>query len=240
MDATKTGIRLSMRRQRRALSPDHARAVGAAVARFVEGLAAFRAAPAVLGYVATDNEVPTDVLLAAADAQGKRIFLPRLVGQRMDFAEHRPAAPMRPGPLGIPEPVGDPLADIDRPRAIALVPLLAWDQWGGRVGRGGGHYDRAFAGSERPGFLIGLGYEFQRVPLIPRDAWDLRLDAVATESGLHDCWAGELGSRFGKGVTDDDEIRGADSGQPGAGHGDGCFTGLPAAPPDRGGDAGKP
>ncbi|MGH7789647.1 MAG: 5-formyltetrahydrofolate cyclo-ligase [Candidatus Binatia bacterium] len=58
------------------------------------------------------------------------------------------------------------------------------------MGRGGGHYDRVFAGPIRPAGLIGLGYTFQQCAGLPRDAWDLRLDAVVTERGVVRCWRG--------------------------------------------------
>ena len=89
MDETKAAIRHAMRRRRRALTPTEMAAAGAAVADAVLALAPVRDASLLLAYVDTDSEIPTDALIASALASGKRVFLPRLDGERMVFAEHR-------------------------------------------------------------------------------------------------------------------------------------------------------
>ncbi len=71
---------------------------------------------------------------------------------------------------------------------IFLVPLLAVDRQGTRLGQGGGHYDRTLAAlrARRPVLAVGVGWDMQRVDALPRDPWDMPLDAVATPSGWHD------------------------------------------------------
>ena len=64
-----------------------------------------------------------------------------------------------------------------------LVPLVAFDDAGTRLGMGGGYYDRYFAGSDRPP-LIGVGFQCQRAPALPRSAWDVALDAVIHDGGV--------------------------------------------------------
>jgi 5-formyltetrahydrofolate cyclo-ligase len=192
MDGTKRAIRQEMRRRRRALDPAVRAAAEKAVADHACALSEFARAPVVLAYAATDGEVPTSALLAAAAAAGKRVFLPRCVGAVMTFAEYSAAAGLQPGAFGIPEPLGDDLEDADLRVAIAFVPLVAWDRSGARLGRGGGHYDRFLAGPSRPQCLVGLGYAFQQCARLPRDRWDLRLDAVVTEEGVHRCWDGDV------------------------------------------------
>jgi len=198
MDGRKREIRQEMRRRRRALSPAQRTGAGRAIARYVTALRAFREAPSVIGYVAADNEVPTAAILAAAHAAGKRVYLPRLDGGVMSFAEYERGADLRPGALGIAEPVGAPLGERDVADTFVIVPLLAWDGSGSRVGRGGGHYDRAFAGATRPACLVGLGYSFQQHAALPRDEWDLRLDWVVSERGAVCCWRGDDSSPSGK------------------------------------------
>jgi 5-formyltetrahydrofolate cyclo-ligase len=198
MDGTKREIRQEMRRRRRALSAVDLTTAEQAVAAHGAALDAFRAAAIVIAYVSVDHEVPTGALIAAAFAAGKRVYLPGLAGTTMRFAEHRPGADLRPGARGIPEPLGDEIAVDDLSSAIALVPLLAWDESGSRVGRGGGHYDRTVAGSHRPRCLVGLGYTFQQCVALPRDPWDLQLDWVVTERGAVRCWRGDDPSPFRK------------------------------------------
>jgi len=217
MDETKAAIRHAMRRRRRALRPTDVAAAGAAVADAVLALAAVRDAAVLLAYVDSDNEIPTDALIASALAAGKRVFLPRFDGERMVFAEHRLGDALRPGAFGIREPQGDPGEPGLPATAVAVLPLLAWDDAGGRIGRGGGHYDRAFAGPDRPRCLIGLAYAFQHLPRMPRDPWDLRLDCVVSERGVAECWTGDLRSPNSKEVESDNGIPGDDRRHPGAG-----------------------
>ncbi len=198
MDESKAAIRQAMRRQRRALAPATVDAAGAAATAFVLALPELQAAPLLIAYVATDHEVPTAGLIAAALAAGKRVFLPRCAGPKMEFAEHRLGGALRPGAFGIAEPEGPVLAADAFGSACAVVPVVAWDRSGWRIGRGGGHYDRTFAGPQRPACLVGLAHAFQQVDRVPYDPWDVRLDRVITERGVVDCRIGEPGSPFPK------------------------------------------
>lgn len=215
MDETKAAIRHAMRRRRRALAPTDVAAAGAAAADAVLALDAVRAASVLLAYVDLDNEVPTGALIASAFAAGKRVFLPRFRDDQMTFAEHRLGDALRPGAFGIPEPQGEPGSIELQASAAAVLPLVAWDDAGGRIGRGGGHYDRACAGPARPRCLIGLAYAFQHLPRVPRDPWDLRLDLVVTERGVAECWTGDGESPNRREVENDDGHRGDDHRQPG-------------------------
>lgn len=190
MDGTKQAIRHEMRRRRRALSALRLAAAESAVAEHVAQLAAFHAAKSIIVYAATDHEVPTARLIEAAFDAGKRVYLPRFDGEVMSFAEHRRGVDLRPGAYGIFEPLGECIGARDLVEAVAFVPLLAWDDTGRRVGRGGGHYDRACAGPTRPGCLVGLGYTFQQCTAVPFDRWDIQLDWVVTERGAVCCWRG--------------------------------------------------
>jgi 5-formyltetrahydrofolate cyclo-ligase len=229
MDGSKATIRQEMRRRRRALSAVERDAVERAVVAHVVGLDAFRDCRSILAYVATDAEVPTGALIEAAFAAGKRVYLPRLVGETLSFAEHRRGAALRPGARGIPEPLGDDLEERDGVAALACVPLLAWDESGSRVGRGGGHYDRACGGPARPACLVGLGYTFQRCAVLPRDPWDLRLDWVVTERGAVRCWRGDVRSPSRKEGARGNDISGDGAGHHRAGRRAGLAGGLPPA-----------
>jgi 5-formyltetrahydrofolate cyclo-ligase len=230
MDGTKRAIRQEMRRRRRVFSVADLSAAERAVASHLGLVEAFGLSQIVLAYVATDHEVPTAALIEAAFAAGKRVYLPQLIGEAMIFAEHKRGADLRPGAYGIPEPLGDPLKERNMVASVALVPLLAWDETGSRVGRGGGHYDRAFAGSARPTCLVGLGYGFQQCAALPRDHWDLQLDWVVTERGARRCWRGEDPSPSRKEGARHDGISDHGAGHRRAGRGTGLSGGLPPAP----------
>lgn len=198
MDGTKQAIRKDMRERRRALALDFVLAAGRAVVELVARWRPYRVASAVLLYAATDNEVPTDLLIARALADGKRVFLPRVAGAELRFAEHRAGRAMRRGALGIPEPTGEDADLKEEAGVIVLAPLLAWDRSGARLGRGGGFYDRALAGAPPTYHLAGLGYGFQECVAIPTDPWDVRLDHVVTESGIVRCSQPNDGALTGK------------------------------------------
>lgn len=107
-------------------------------------------------------------------ALGKQIAYPRIVGDAMLFYV---AEEFRPGSLGILEPVGETLAP---PADLIIVPGVAFDPQRHRLGRGKGHYDRWLAerGSAQ---AIGVCFECQIVPAVPREAHDVQLDGVVTE-----------------------------------------------------------
>jgi 5-formyltetrahydrofolate cyclo-ligase len=231
MDGTKRAIRQEMRRRRRALSVAVLSTAEEAVTAHVRALELYRAANIVLAYVATDNEVPTGVLIETAFADGKRVYLPRLVGNDMIFAEHQRGADLRPGAYGIPEPLGSSIGARAVVDAVALIPLLAFDASGSRVGRGGGHYDRTFAGSARPACLVGLGYSFQQYAALPREPWDLRLDWAVSERGAMRCWSGEDPSPSRKeGASHNDRLHSHGGGHRRAGHWVGLADRLPPSP----------
>jgi 5-formyltetrahydrofolate cyclo-ligase len=103
----------------------------------------------------------------------------------MTFAPCSDAAPLCAGRFGIPEPApGAPQGDCPAPDLI-ILPGLAFDRTGTRLGAGGGYYDRLLA---RPSYAdiprLGLAYAFQLVETLPREAWDLPVHAVCSEQGI--------------------------------------------------------
>jgi 5-formyltetrahydrofolate cyclo-ligase len=146
----------------------------------------------VAGYWAVRGEMPLHALFAPAPAFD--YFLPCLGPDRtLRFAPWRTGDALRPNRYGIPEP-DVPEADRLLPTAldVVLVPLLAFDRRGTRLGSGGGFYDRSFAflrERERPAhpLLVGVGYAFQEVAQLPAAGWDVALDHVVTEAGSLDC-----------------------------------------------------
>jgi 5-formyltetrahydrofolate cyclo-ligase len=83
--------------------------------------------------------------------------------------------------------------------AVAFLPVVAWDAPGGRLGRGGGFYDRLFTRLPRAITRVGLAYEFQEYPDLPRDPWDVCLDYVITERRLVRCGGAGMDASLQKG-----------------------------------------
>jgi 5-formyltetrahydrofolate cyclo-ligase len=139
----------------------------------------------VSGYRALAEEADPSGLVSALQANGCEICYPRvhMKGQPLWF--HVPVAnePWVPGAFGIPEPRAD------WPRAfpsVLLVPLLAFDATGHRLGYGGGYYDRTLAQlrHERTVMAIGVAFGGQEVSSVPHDSSDETLDMVITEAGV--------------------------------------------------------
>jgi 5-formyltetrahydrofolate cyclo-ligase len=140
--------------------------------------------PGILGsHAAVGDEIDPAALDHLASAAGWTLAYPRVTeGGRLVF--HRCLlADLRPGFRGIPEPPGG--APIVRPDVI-LVPLLAVDAAGNRLGQGGGHYDRTLAVLRAGGSIraVGLGWDVQRVEMLAPEPWDAPLDALATPTSF--------------------------------------------------------
>jgi len=146
-------------------------------------------------YVAFDGEMETASLAWRARQAGCRIFAPVVVDvprRHMEFVDTARITTGRQNKFGILEPRDTPSRRIAPRRLdIILLPLLAFDAQGWRLGFGGGYYDRKLAfkrrTSQRKPLLIGVGYEFQRVSTVAPSRWDVKLDYIATERGVRRC-----------------------------------------------------
>lgn len=138
------------------------------------------------GYWPIRSEPDLRPLLAALSAGGREIALPVVPApdQPLRFHAWQPGDALVAGPLGTVTPHPD---RPERPPAIMLVPLLAFDRKHRRLGYGGGFYDRTISGlraTGRPLFTIGIGYAGLEIAEVPTDPWDQTLDAILTEDGL--------------------------------------------------------
>jgi 5-formyltetrahydrofolate cyclo-ligase len=155
-----------------------------AVARHLAASALYQQARRIVLYAELPGEIPAAPLAARAEADGLARLWPRQRADgALDAVSCARAEELVPGPYGVREPRPDreavPLGRGD----LLLVPGLAFDRRGGRLGRGGGAWDRTLAGA--PGAIaVGIGYEFQLVAEVPREAHDRSLAALLTECGL--------------------------------------------------------
>lgn len=132
------------------------------------------------------GEVDTDLIAREAARRGLTLVYPRClpVSRSMDMHVVAGTEELAGGSYGIREPPPScPRVHVEEVD-VALVPGLAWDRDGTRMGRGAGYYDRLFRRREWRGFRCGLFFAVQEFPLLPRDAWDEPLDAVVTEREL--------------------------------------------------------
>jgi 5-formyltetrahydrofolate cyclo-ligase len=156
---------------------------GPALARSVASLGPFRQGAAVAGFHPMPPEIDVLPALARFAAAGHAVGLPVVVGRDrpLVFRAWTPGAPLERGVLGIPFP---PATCPEMVPEVLLVPLLAFDRRGQRLGYGGGYYDRTLAGLRATGpvFAIGVGFAFQEVDAVPHAAIDRPVDAIATEA----------------------------------------------------------
>ncbi|MBA4286834.1 MAG: 5-formyltetrahydrofolate cyclo-ligase [Xanthomonadaceae bacterium] len=138
-------------------------------------------------YLSVHSELSTQPLRAALLRAGHQVSVPvTLRDWQMRFLPFSERTALRSnGPLRLPEPVARRPMCSARRFDVILVPLLGFDATGGRIGNGGGYYDRALAAPRIGGRpqRIGYAYAVQRVDLLPMEAFDVRLDAVVTEGG---------------------------------------------------------
>ena len=175
-----------MRSRRQALSPAERARASSALCRRLKHLPSFSASRKIGIYLPNDGEI--DVTLVIPSARTKQFYLPILPprGQRrLWFGLYEPSTRLIPDRFGIPEPV-----TARRIRAesldLVLVPLVAFDYSGGRIGMGGGFYDATLGfvsgqSTVRTVTIIGAAYQFQCVDYITRDHWDIPLSGVITD-----------------------------------------------------------
>jgi 5-formyltetrahydrofolate cyclo-ligase len=138
-------------------------------------------------YADLADEVPMRPLFEAI----RRVsipLLPRIEGSRLAFFSVRSWSDLRPGAYGVLEPARGGGTVRLTPDDAVVLPGVAFDRSGHRLGRGGGFYDRAFAGAQSQPLLIGAGYAFQLQAQVPHGTGDRRVDVVATDRGV--IWPG--------------------------------------------------
>ncbi len=183
----KTQLRKKLRLRRQALSPSTQLAAAEAVTRYITQLPGWSTARHIALYLANDGEIDTTPLTTMCRNTGKQLFLPVIDKQNLlGFAEWADGSKLISNRYGIPEPSSDVPRFAASRMDIIMLPLVAWDRQGRRLGMGGGFYDRALAGAEGA-LLVGLAHALQEVPQTPHDDWDIPLDFVVTDSALHCC-----------------------------------------------------
>ncbi len=136
-----------------------------------------------LCYVSVKNEVDTRRIILHLLDNGKSVYIPECVGNKMFFYKLKSIDELVEGRFGIPTVNTDtlnPLSDFEN--VLCIVPALSFDRYGNRIGYGGGFYDRFLA--ENKVFALGLTYDNCFCDLLPREKYDIAVDAVITESGI--------------------------------------------------------
>jgi 5-formyltetrahydrofolate cyclo-ligase len=141
-------------------------------------------------YLAQQHELDTEPLIKALWQAGKQCYLPRIdpqIPQAMHFVPYAINTPLVANRYGILEPSTEVSAVPITRLEVVLVPLLAFNAHGQRLGAGGGYYDKTFASQKispaSPPLLIGYAYACQEIADIPIESWDIGLNGIITENG---------------------------------------------------------
>lgn len=190
--ADRSSIRQYMRAQRNQLSPQQQLAEAKKLSQQLFNLPAMQRAQNIAVYLANDGEIDPVVFSERAIYRGKDIALPSMHPLKKGHMEFGPYhGKRRKNQFGIEEPNNKYNSMLQGKQLdIVLMPLVAFDAQGGRLGMGGGYYDRTFEflkNSQQKPKLIGLAHDFQQVESLPIESWDIPLNAIITSSGMIHC-----------------------------------------------------
>ena len=172
----KKELRATIRQQKRAMTEEEIVTKSQQVCRLLMDHDLYKNARTFYGYLPYNQEVRTTPLLEQASRDGKRVAVPKCYGDEMKFIYLDDLTKVEPGYANIPEPIADgPIAD--DPTALVLMPGLAFDPEGHRVGYGGGFYDK-FLAQEPHHPTVALCYDFQMMPHLETEEYDVPVDLV--------------------------------------------------------------
>jgi 5-formyltetrahydrofolate cyclo-ligase len=187
-------LRRMLRKARRALTPSQQRQAARGLYKQLAQQPLFRRARHISLYLPTDGEIDPRVLLRAAQRRGKATYLPVLSAwprTKMVFQRIRPGEKLIPNRFRILEP----RHNLARQRKVwaldlILLPLVGFDDVGGRLGMGGGFYDRSLAylarrKTWRKPTLLGLAHECQKVERLAQASWDVPLQGTVTDKAWY-------------------------------------------------------
>jgi 5-formyltetrahydrofolate cyclo-ligase len=187
LQESKPSLRRRILGMRDAIDPWTRTALSRAIVRDITKTSVYRRSNTVMAYASFGSELQTDEFMRHVLHQGKILLLPRVNRQKGSLDVYRVGDPIRDlqaGTWGIHEPRPDRCARVE-PHAIdfVLVPGLAFDSWGGRLGYGGGFYDKLLADGISPrAWLVAGAFESQMVEEVPVDGHDMPMDVVVTEN----------------------------------------------------------
>jgi len=172
----KITLRKQIQTLKRAMSEEQIDAASERLGELFLASEYYQNAKTIYGYLPYNQEVRTISMLEQALRDGKRVAVPKVYGDEMRFIYLEDLSQVEKGYAGIPEPIADePVAD--DATALVLMPGLAFDPQGHRIGYGGGFYDK-FLASEPAHPTLALCYEFQMFERLDTEEFDVNVDCV--------------------------------------------------------------
>ena len=172
----KQELRKTIRAQKRAMTEEQIVEKSNRLGELFLASDAYKNAKTIYGYLPYNQEVRTVAMLEQALRDGKRVAVPKCYGDEMRFIFMEDLSKVEKGYANIPEPIADePIADDET--ALVLMPGLAFDPQGHRIGYGGGFYDK-FLAKEPNHPTLALCYDFQMVEYLETEEFDIPVDTV--------------------------------------------------------------
>lgn len=187
----KASLRRHLRTKRGALSVEERQVKSAKILARAMALPPYISGHKIAGYYPMGTEVDCTPILSLALAQKKKVYLPVISNVHPKMLQFSPyvstdLALLHKNALGVFEPPFNPETVITSDHlSLAFVPLVGFDAMGSRLGTGGGYYDVTF--QKRTCVLVGLAFDCQEVPVLPKDIWDVPMDYILTESRTIQC-----------------------------------------------------
>jgi 5-formyltetrahydrofolate cyclo-ligase len=176
----KMELRLGMRKLRAAIPAPERDRLGELAERRLLELPEVRGASTVAAFLSFGTEIPTGSVVAACVARGQRVVIPFVEERELRMAPYRPGDLVVRSRLGVEEPTARPPIEPEE-LDVVVVPGLAFDRAGYRLGNGGGHYDRFLLLLRRDAASIGLAFHDQLLPEVPHGPADTAVDLVVTD-----------------------------------------------------------
>ena len=175
----KKSLRREIGEKKRVMTVEQIEQASQRLAQKLFATEAYQQAQSIYGYLSYNQEVRTEGILRQAFMDGKRVAVPKVFGDEMKFLWIESLSMVAPGYYNIPEPIADgPVADDEL--ALILMPGLAFDPQGHRLGYGGGFYDRYLA-EHHDHKLVALCYDFQMFDHLETEAHDIPVDLVISD-----------------------------------------------------------
>lgn len=172
----KKELRSVIREKKRSMTEDQIVSASLRLGEMFRGHPLYKHARTIYGYLPYNQEVRTVPMLEQAIKDGKRVAVPKVFGDEMKFIYLDDLTQVEKGYAGIPEPIQDG-PEANDPTALVLMPGLAFDPQGHRIGYGGGFYDKFLA--REPGHpTLALCYGFQMVDHLVTEEFDIPVDCV--------------------------------------------------------------
>ena len=189
---SKVSLRQQMLLKRRNLSSEAYHSQSQQAQENLSSQACFRSAQNVAMYSPVRGEADTTKLFTLAVNSGKTVFFPKVVGSDLQFFVTKSCCDLKSGAFRVLEPIGS-LSAVSTDFDLMVIPGVAFDLEGNRLGYGKGFYDRWLA-TNRPKVTVGLAFDLQIVNSLPAETHDQQLDFIVTETRFIPCHNGVSGS----------------------------------------------